>query len=158
MGRTSGHLRALLDANLLISALVSSDPERSAAAAVLFEAIRGAFVAVVPAEAITEVARVAMENPWLTARIPPQELEKLIQDLTIVAEVPRALERPLARACPDPGDDYLIAHAILAQVNFLVTRDRDLLDMGDLGSVRIVDPVAFLSLLRSMQNDASCTV
>jgi uncharacterized protein len=158
MGRTSGHVRALLDANLLISALVSSDAARSAAAAVLFEAMSGAFVAVVPAEAIAEVARVAMEKPWLTARIPPYEIENLIQDLAIVADIPLAIERPLPRICRDPGDDYLIAHAILAQVDFLVTRDRDLLDLGDLGSVRIVDPVAFLSLLRSMQNDSSDSV
>lgn len=154
MGRTIGPIRALIDANLLVSALLSSDPERSAAAAVLSGAIRGAFVLVVPPEALSEVARVVVEKPRLAARVTPRDADALMQSVLVIAEVPHRLEDPLPRICRDPGDDYLIAHAILAQVDFLVTRDRDLLDLEHAGAVRIVDPVAFLSLLRSMQDES----
>ncbi len=92
-----------------------------------------------------------VEEPWLAARIPPERAETATQGVLSVAEVPQGLRGPLPRMCRDPDDDSLIAHAVLAQVDFLVTRDRDLLDLGDVGDVRIVDPVAFLALLRAMQ-------
>ena len=152
--RTSSPIRALVDANLLISVLLSSDPERSAAAALLAAANHGAFVLIVPPEALAEVARVVVEKPWLAARIPPHQADALMQGVLSVAEVPQRLKDPLPRMCRDPGDDYLIAHAVLAQAGVLVTRDRDLLDLGSVGSVRIVDPVAFLSMLRATQNDS----
>ena len=107
---------------------------------------------VVPPEALAEVARVVVDKPWLAARISSEQADALLQGVSSVAEVPQWLKGPLPRICRDPGDDYLIAHAVLAQVDFLVTRDRDLLDLGDVGAVRIVDPVAFPALLRATQD------
>jgi predicted nucleic acid-binding protein len=66
-----------------------------------------------------------------------------------MAEVAQTLRDPPARICRDPEDDYLIAQAVMAEVDFLITRDRDLLALGAVASVRIVDPVAFLELLRA---------
>lgn len=154
MDRASGFVRALIDANLLISGLLSSDPERSAAAALLAEANRGAFVLVVPPEALEEVARVVVEKPWLASRISPDRADELMQRVFSVAEVPDRLEGPLPRVCRDPEDDYLLAHAVLAHVALLITRDRDLLDLGEAGNVRIVDPAAFLALLRETQGNS----
>lgn len=151
MRRTQNSLRALVDANLLVSVLVSPNPKQSAAA-VLVEADRETFTLVVPREAMEEAARVARSKPWLMAHILPHEIELLLRNINTVAETPRRLENPPPRICRDPGDDYLVAHAILARVDFLVTRDRDLLDLGEAGAVRIVDPVAFLVLLREMQD------
>lgn len=145
-------VRALVDANLLISILLSADPERSAPAALLAAANRGAFVPVVPPEALAEVARVVAEKPWLAARITSDQADALLHRIMSVAKVPQRLKGPLPRMCRDPGDDYLIAHAVLAEVDFLITRDRDLLDLGNVGAIRIVDPVAFLALLRATQD------
>jgi predicted nucleic acid-binding protein len=49
----------------------------------------------------------------------------------------------------DPQDDYLLALAVVHEADYLVTRDRDLLDLGEVVGVKIVDPVTFLALLRS---------
>jgi hypothetical protein len=68
-----------------------------------------------------------------------------MQRVLSVAEVPLKLEDPLPRVCRGPGHDDHLAHAVLAQFAFLGTRDRDLLDRGEVGDVQIVDSVAFLT-------------
>ncbi len=141
--------RAVIDANVLISTLLNSDPARSAAAAVVMAADAGAFSAVVPAEAIDEAVRVAASKPWLVARISPDAVQRLLPILGRVAEVAPPLFGPIPEVSRDPGDDYLVAQAVRAGTECLVTRDKDLLDLEEVAGVRIVDPVAFLALLRA---------
>lgn len=148
LGR-SRPVHALVDANLIINALMSSDSERSAAAAVLAEARAGSFGLVIPIEALEEATRVVASKPWLAARIAPEEVAMFLGEIADVAEVPQRLEQLPPPICRDPSDDYLIAHAMLAEADVLVTRDRDLLELGTVANVRIVDPATFLDLLRS---------
>ena len=56
--------------------------------------------------------------------------------------------------CRDPKDDMIIATAIAAHANFIVTTDRDLLDDVDLcarlrdeWNLRVVEPAEFLAAL-----------
>jgi putative PIN family toxin of toxin-antitoxin system len=142
----------LVDANVVISSLLSPDPERSAAAAVMAEAIAGSFALLVPAETIEEVTRVASTKPWLTARIEPRDLGKLQDVLRRAADIAPELSQPPPSVCRDRGDDYLIAQAVVAQAEFLVTRDRDLLSLGEIAGLRIVSPVTFLEALRASPN------
>lgn len=139
--------RALLDANILVSSLISPAPLRSAAA-ILEQAKAGACTVVVPFETLEEVQRVAADKPWLAARVPPSAIDGLVNSLRRVAELAPSLEEVPPRITRDPGDDYVFAQAILARVDFLVTRDPDLLSLGQGAGVTIVDPAAFLRLLR----------
>jgi putative PIN family toxin of toxin-antitoxin system len=56
--------------------------------------------------------------------------------------------------CRDPKDDIVIATAVAAQAEFIVTADRDLLDDNGLRqnlaeyNIRVVWPIEFLALLR----------
>ena len=147
--------RVLLDANILVSILVSPDSARSAAAAILERAEEGQFIAVVSIEAIEETQRVALEKPWLASHVAPEAVARLIAALRKIAEVMPRLPEPAPRICRDPADDYLVAQAALARVDLLVSRDRDLLALDTFAGVRIVDPVAFLALLRSRQDDST---
>jgi uncharacterized protein len=144
-------MRVLIDANVIISSLLSPDPARSAAAAVMQAAREGAFVLVVPVETVEEVMRVSAAKPWLTKHISTPDLEQVAGDLNEMAEVAPSLTVPPPKICRDRGDDYLIAQAVLAEVDLLVTRDRDLLSLGEVAGVRIVEPVTFLGLLRSTE-------
>lgn len=143
--------RALVDANILVSILVSPDSSRSAAAAILERAELGQFTLVVPVEAIEETRRVASEKPWLASHVDPVDIERLVIALQRIAEVAPRLPEPAPRICRDPADDYLVAQAALARVDLLVTRDRDLLALKAFSGVRIVDPVTLLALLRSAE-------
>ena len=140
--------RVLVDANVLINVLLSPDPRRSAAAALLAEAERGTFSLVRPFEPIEVVERIAIEKPRLTGRIPPAAVEQLVAVLSRIAEVAPRLEVSPPRFVRDPGDDYLLAQALLADVDVLVTRDKDLLDIVAVGATRIVDPSTLLQHLR----------
>lgn len=141
--------RVLVDANVLINILLSPDPRRSAAAALLAEAERGTFSLVIPLETLEEVMRIAHEKPRLTGRIPPAAVEQFVSVLSQIAEVAPRLEVAPPRVVRDPGDDYLLGQAVLADVDLLVTRDKDLLDIVAVGEMRIIDPIAFLRFLRT---------
>jgi putative PIN family toxin of toxin-antitoxin system len=132
---------------------MSSDPVRSAAAAVLAAARAGSYGLIIPPEVLAEAARVVGSKPWLASRIAPEEVARFLGEIASVAEVPQRLEHLPPPICRDPDDDYLIAHALLAAADLLVTRDQDLLDLGEIAGVRIVGPVPFLNLIRS-QRDA----
>jgi putative PIN family toxin of toxin-antitoxin system len=141
--------RALIDANILISIMLSPDPARSAAAALLAEAEAGSFVAVVPIEALEEVERVTNEKAWLAKRMLPHAIDHLTAIFRRVGEVAPRLQQSAPSIARDPGDDYLLAQAVVARVDLLITLDRDLLDLGEVAGVRIVDPVTFLRMIRA---------
>ena len=69
----------------------------------------------------------------------------MVNDLR-AAEV--LLER-LRRAgdAPDPGDDYLLAMAIAASADFLVTVDKPLLSVKRVGHAQIISPSRFAAVL-----------
>jgi predicted nucleic acid-binding protein len=51
--------------------------------------------------------------------------------------------RPGATDCRDPDDDLIIATAVVAKADRLVTGDNDLLALGEHHGVRIVSPRQF---------------
>lgn len=143
-------IRALLDANILVSILISPDPEKSAAAEILTLAEAKASAPVIPKEVLDEVRRVVASKPWLADRIPAEAVESLTAALGQVAEFAPTLPEPPPRITRDPGDDFLLAQAVLSGVEYLVTRDRDLLSLGEFAGVSIVEPATFLGVLRSL--------
>ncbi len=141
-------LRALLDTNVLISYLLSRNPAGSSAGAVLQGALAGVFTLLFTEGIADELDRKLAERPDLAARIRRADAVALVSTLSSVAErVPRLAE-PLPAVGRDRKDDYLIAHAVVARADHLVSWDKDLLDLGAVVGVRIVSPPAFLHLLR----------
>jgi predicted nucleic acid-binding protein len=57
----------------------------------------------------------------------------------------------------DPEDDMIIASAMAAEADYLVSRDKDLLVLGEHEGIKIVSPEEFLHALRdvrqSLQSD-----
>ncbi|MFT4037093.1 MAG: putative toxin-antitoxin system toxin component, PIN family [Thermomicrobiales bacterium] len=49
--------------------------------------------------------------------------------------------------CRDPGDDKFLAAALAAGANYLVSEDRDLLDMGEYEGIPIVSTQTMIDLL-----------
>jgi predicted nucleic acid-binding protein len=47
----------------------------------------------------------------------------------------------------DPNDDMVVACALEARADYIVTRDKDLLSLGTYEGIRIVTPRQFLDLL-----------
>lgn len=142
-------MRALLDANVLLSYLISRNPSASSAGAVIRAALAQTFTLLFTAGVGEEIDRKLSERADLARRVPRDAADALLAALAEVAEhIPR-LPDPLPPVGRDRKDDYLIAHAVVADADYLVSWDKDLLDLGEVAGVEIVDPPRFLHALRA---------
>jgi len=119
-------VRAVLDPNVLISALLSP----VGAPAQLLIAWRGGSFELIVSPALVAELRRALNYPKLRKRIPTADAEAFLmwlQGAAILAIDPD--EGPPVHA-PDPGDDYLIALA-RSEEAMLVTGDRHLLGLAE---------------------------
>lgn len=120
-------MRAVLDPNVLIAALLSRD---GAPARVLAHWLAGSFELIVSAALLEELAR-ALSYPKLRARVLPHEAEELRLLLERCATVVDDVQAPAASLrSEDPGDDYLLALAEAAHA-VLVSGDAHLLSLSD---------------------------
>ncbi|MEE9616231.1 MAG: putative toxin-antitoxin system toxin component, PIN family [Anaerolineae bacterium] len=79
-------------------------------------------------------------------RLATAPLDELVRGLERFSEhVPGALDLP--GACRDPKDDKFLACAVEGRAHYLVSSDRDLLDMRHYRGVAIVNPGQFLLAL-----------
>ncbi len=130
--------RAVLDPNVLISALLS--PSGSPAALVA-RWLAGEFELVVSEQLLAELRR-ALAYPKLRSRITDEEATAFVD---LLGRTATKVEDPAtsARRSRDPGDDYLLALAD-ASAAILVTGDQDLIALAD---VPVLSPAAFLESL-----------
>lgn len=141
-------MRALLDANLFISYLLSLARTASAVVAILDAAATGRFTLLSTPGLSREIRDTVAERPDLAARIAASELDDLLADLDALAEPISQLRGELPAISRDRDDDYLIAHAIAASADYLVSWDKDLLVPGTVDGLSIVSPPEFLRILR----------
>ena len=100
-------------------------------------------------EILQEIQRVLLEKPHIRNRYSySSEKVKIfidyLKDISIiVAQLPdiRVIER-------DPKDDMIIACAVAVSADYIVSRDRDLLDLGSHEQIQIVPPEDFVHILR----------
>ena len=133
-------MRAVLDANVIVSALLS----RSSAPARIMRAWeRGTFEIVASAALLDELER-ALAYPKLRARVPEPEARQVVAWLREGADLVDDPDAPPPLRSSDPGDDYLIALAAREGVP-LVSGDKHLLDLAD--RVPVLTPAGFLELV-----------
>jgi putative PIN family toxin of toxin-antitoxin system len=134
-------LRAVLDPNVIISALLSPT---GAPAQLILAWKSGRFELIVSDLLLAELER-ALGYPKLRRRISEESAQLVVQWLRRDAEVrPDPPDPPAARSV-DPGDDYLIALAATEKA-LLVSGDNHLLGMTT--SLPIVPPARFLARLK----------
>jgi putative PIN family toxin of toxin-antitoxin system len=133
-------VRAVLDPNVLISALLSRDGSPARA---LRAWLDGVFELVVSDHLLDELDR-ALGYPKLRRRIELSEAAEFITLLRRGAQLRDDPAQPPAIRSTDPGDDYLIALAQDAQA-MLVSGDRHLLTLA--GQLPILSPADFLAQL-----------
>jgi uncharacterized protein len=140
-------LRAVLDSSVLISAFITP---QGPSGTLLDAAERGVFVLCLSREIVTETVAALAGKPRLQARYgyTPAAVDAYRDVLEAVAE-PVADLPDLAGAVPgDPKDDVIVATAVAAGADYLVTGDRrHLLTLGAYRGVRIVGVREFLDLL-----------
>jgi putative PIN family toxin of toxin-antitoxin system len=129
--------RVLIDTNVFISALVFGGKP-----AAVFELIHALGIEIVTsAELESElVETLTRKFGWSRARVHDAR-DMLLRDAYC------ADPSPLGRVVRDSGDDHILAAAVAAGADFIVTGDNDLLSLGTFQGIRIIRPSAFIQLL-----------
>lgn len=133
-------MRAVLDPNVIISALLSP---KGTPARILVAWERGTFELVASPALIDELER-ALAYPKLRRLIPAPDAARAVAWLREGAEMVADPPDPPPVRSPDPGDDYLIALAARERVP-LISGDRHLLGLG--GELPILTAARFLEML-----------
>lgn len=133
-------MRAVLDVNVVISALLSP---RGAPARLLRLWLEGAFELVCSPRLLAELER-ALGYPKLRSRIGADEAAAVVELLRSGGELLDDPEGPPPLRSGDPGDDYLIALAAAARA-VIVSGDRALLERA--GELPVWSPRELLDQL-----------
>lgn len=131
--------RVILDTNVLVSALLFKG--RLARLVELWKT--GAVVPVISKETFTELRQV-LHYPKFALNA--DEIRAIIEDEIIPFFDVVDIKEGVDGVCRDPYDDMFLAAAVNAKAAWIVTGDRDLLDVGRYGDVEIVTAQDFLEL------------
>jgi putative PIN family toxin of toxin-antitoxin system len=137
-------VRALFDANVLISGLLS---RAGAPARLLAKWLEGEFELVVTEHLLAEL-EATLTRPKLRRYLDETEISEFLQLLRGLAESVKDPEAGPGVTSKDPKDDYLIAAAASSRAT-LVTGDAHLLDLEP--SIPVLSPRAFLDSLDTHQ-------
>jgi putative PIN family toxin of toxin-antitoxin system len=137
-------LRIVLDSSVLVSGFLT---EGGTTATLLSRYLQGDFALCSSRWIVGETER-ALLRPQNTRRYryQPEDVRQFLDGLARSAQMfPDAPEVPAVTR--DPSDDQVIACALAAQADYLVTGDHDMLVLGTYEGIRIVTPRQFLDLL-----------
>jgi uncharacterized protein len=136
-------MRILLDTNVVISGLLWD----GAPARLIDCGIAGKAEFCTSARLIAELGR-SLGKPHLIERLRKhrQTAEAVMRVYSGVCETfePAELAQPIA---PDPDDDWVIATALAANADLIVTGDKPFLGVGTVGSIQIVSVAEALELV-----------
>lgn len=139
-------LRVLLDANVYFSYLLAPDAPGTIQQ-LMSAALEGRYTLLLPGELLAEMSETLSRKQALSRRTNPQERQKLLSRFMEIAEKIDTIREEIPTVTRDRKDDYLLAYAVIGQVDYLVTGDMDLLVLDHVGPVHIVRPADFLAVL-----------
>jgi putative PIN family toxin of toxin-antitoxin system len=138
-------MRAVIDTNVLISALFWGGRPRE----VIDLAVSGRFQAITSAELLLELEDVltgAFDLPQDRAGLILRDVLSYAEVVTPVDDSQQVFRKlpPEAAALRDPDDLKVIATALAARADHIVTGDADLLSLSPIQDIRILTPAQFL--------------
>lgn len=134
-------MRAVIDTNLLISYVLTKGPTLSR---LIDHWERGSFIYLTSPPIIAELKEV-LQRPHLRAKMvaDPEPLLEVIEADT--EQIPGQLV--LGDVCRDPKDTIFIACAIEGEADYIVSWDKDLLDLSEYQGIKIIRAEAFVAIL-----------
>lgn len=144
-------MKATLDTNVLASGFLGFERDTNRPGAVLRAWRAGRFELVIAEHILGELAR-TFGKPYFRLRFPPGDAlaadALLRRRATLVA-----VTAPVHDIATHPEDDVVLATAISAGADYLVTGDRQLRLLGSVDGVVIVEPREFLDILGREPSD-----
>ena len=141
---------AVFDTSVLVSAFLPRHQPRGVSNELLRFVAEGKIELYLSADIITEALATLVRNRRAQSnyRYTPQMAEAFCADLFDLA---RVIEDPppTQGAVPrDPDDDKIIACALAAGAEYVVSRDHDLLSLGAYAGITMIAPEPFLRIVR----------
>ena len=136
-------IRAILDTNVFVSGILRYGEANSTPAELLRRWLIGSFDLVTSVAINREIERTLLTNPYFAARVERAAGRRWLQTLASFAES-TAITSPVSGVASHPEDDLVLATAVSAAADFLVTGDKQLQKLGALQGVSIVSPSEFL--------------
>jgi putative PIN family toxin of toxin-antitoxin system len=139
-------LRAVADANVLVSAALSRSPQ-APSVLTLDAALDGRVELVTSPMLLREITSV-LSRPRLRKYVSADEAARFVADLAAQTTLLIDPPGPHPTVCRDPRDDYLFALAAMSGVEAIVSGDLDLLavDPAEL-TVEVITPRQFVERL-----------
>lgn len=140
-------MRAIIDTNVLVSGLLwHGTPHR------LLERVREGTLTLISSPALLAELAEVIERPKFDAILIRSNTsrERSLAEIQALAEViaPAPLPQPV---CRDPDDDAVLALALAAQIDFIVSGDLDLLDLKTFEQIPIVVPAEALRRIEAQR-------
>jgi uncharacterized protein len=138
-------IRAVLDANVLVSGIAGYKKAESAPGELLRRLVRGDFSLVTSNAILIEVRR-TLAKAFFTRSLSTEDRSELIAAAIRGADILTVLV-PVSGVASHPEDDLILATAASGAADYLVTGDRQLLALGTFHEVRVVSARQFLDTL-----------
>ncbi len=87
-----------------------------------------------------------LNKPHFQVHVSQEQAEQFFNALSDRAEILPSLDA-VASYVRDPDDDYLIAHGLMSDVDYIITGDMAVRLLAKVGNLRIVTPAEFIDIL-----------
>ncbi len=127
--------RVIIDANLWIDFLIGKELQN------LKDFIVNDKIKLVITDQLISELKIVTSREKFRKYFDQEKITELISLLNIVAE--RVEIKKIEAICRDPKDDFLLALSKKSKANFLLTGDKDLLEIGIYGKTKILTVAEF---------------
>lgn len=138
--------RAVFDTTVLISAFLRP---KGVSDELLDLASSAKFSLILSTPILDEMANKLLTSKRIRARYgyPDEDARRYMEKLEGLCELVDELP-PIRGVVRDPNDDVVLATAVAAKAAYLVSRDKDLLDLGAYENITVITPEHFRGILR----------
>ena len=144
--------RAVFDANVIAAAV----PANPGTLARLFDLwLAGDFQLVVSSYILDEVV-IAWSKPYWRTRMTAKRVDAALSLLRSSAEI-TPIAVTVEGVASHPEDDMVLATAVSAKAEYLVSGDKELQNLRTYGQVKIVSPAEFLAILDEQPESSTPT-
>ena len=136
-------IRAVFDTNVLVSYLITHRPP---IATLIDKHLARENHTLLTAPALLEELERVLAYPRLQRYYAEEARIRFVALIVALSEIVE-LPETIPRICRDPGDDQVIACAVAGEAGVIVSGDRDLLVLEQVGDILILPPATLLEML-----------
>jgi len=135
-------MRVAIDTNVLISAVIKPQNRMGL---ILVRLRKGDYVLLYSEELLDELAEVMARPKLRKYGLNPETASAVIDSILTKGEAVKLMT--VLDICRDPDDNLLLSLAVDGHADYVVSGDKDLLDLTEIQGIPIVTPAEFLDAL-----------